>query len=442
MSNSTASPYPAPGHSSTPSPVLPPLQTRRAACTHLTMERLYGQFTCAVCRRPSSWGWVYCCTQDDKFDGETAAPRDSLPDQPAWTADLAPWVQKAIEQGHYTTEQVEKLVAQRQKVLDAIAESVAHFRAAQEIDSSRCMSYLNSLSTFATTSGTNGGGPPPSIPNFSADTRPPTPNVPRQSTDSWLSPQKENPRIFPFCRYRACQHCRPTYRDRTWQIFQDVFAAKSLPPELQGGDLSGPPVSNITRILNLGIRPARPARPQFNTRDSMGLYDADDEGRRRSRNPYARRSNSTFSTAPVLKSVADLAKQRAEAEDTKGFRDSVRKAFKGMLISPHRKRDSGSSSKRKRESGEEQELWQDPAEFDLGLWKQLTDELLKEAAETPLPDDGEDDWGEESEEGGVEVTENGRVDGVEDGAEVEVEGGVAVTEEAVETGTADIIMGV
>lgn len=171
----------------------------------------------------------------------------------------------------------------------------------------------------------------------------------------------------------------------------------------------------------------------------MGLYDADDEGHRRSRNPYTRRSSNL--AAPTLMSGADLADQSTEAADTKGFRDSVRKAFKGMLISSHRKLESG-SSKRKRESGEGLQQWQDPAEFDLGLWKQLTEELLKEAAETPLPDGGGDDWVEESEAIVVDVMDPVMGNGAQDGVEVEVEGGVAVTEEAVETGTADIIMSV
>ena len=45
---------------------LPPIQARRAACTHLTMIRLNGTQECMICHRPSDLGWVYSCTQDDE----------------------------------------------------------------------------------------------------------------------------------------------------------------------------------------------------------------------------------------------------------------------------------------------------------------------------------------------------------------------------------------
>ncbi|KAL8661333.1 MAG: hypothetical protein Q9202_005698 [Teloschistes flavicans] len=440
MFNSTAipsaSPAPATNASSTPSPVIPPIHTRRAACTHLTMKRLYGQYVCLICRQPSSWGWVYCCTQDESSDPETAAPRDSLPDKPAWTADLAPWMQKAIAQGQYTGEQVEKLVAQRQKVLVAISASEAHFKGTQETSSSNHTSLRNSLSTPVTANATTLDTSSTSLFPIATETPPPTPSVLRQSIDSSISPKKQKPRIFPYCKYRACQGCRPAYRDRTWQVFHEVFATESLPPELTNGDQSGPPVSDITQILNLGVRePKRPKRPGLKTHDSLELYDADDEGRRRPKTPYTSRSPDS---ALARMSGVDLTDRSTEAVDTKGFRDSVKKAFKGMLINS-RKRESGSSKQSKtskRESGVQQ--WKDPAEFDLGLWKELTEELLKEAAEIPLPDDGGSDW--QGTEASVEGTES--VESREDDAEIKVKGGVAITEEAVETGTADIIMSV
>ncbi len=45
---------------------LPSIQTRRAACTHLTMGRLNGMYECMICHKPSELGWVYSCTQDDE----------------------------------------------------------------------------------------------------------------------------------------------------------------------------------------------------------------------------------------------------------------------------------------------------------------------------------------------------------------------------------------
>lgn len=66
----------------------------------------------------------------------------------------------------------------------------------------------------------------------------------------------------------------------------------------------------------------------------------------------------------------------------------------------------------------------DPADFDMALWRELNDETLHTASNVKLP--GHDG-----------------LDGLEDQAkEVEVGDGVAVTEEAVDTGTADVIMAV
>ncbi len=58
---------PDPSGSSPSTPLkLPSIQTRRAACTHLTMGRLNGKYECMICHKPSELGWVYSCTQDDE----------------------------------------------------------------------------------------------------------------------------------------------------------------------------------------------------------------------------------------------------------------------------------------------------------------------------------------------------------------------------------------
>lgn len=73
---------------------------------------------------------------------------------------------------------------------------------------------------------------------------------------------------------------------------------------------------------------------------------------------------------------------------------------------------------------QEEESSGDRVDFDMALWRELNDETLHTASNVKLP--GHDDF-----------------DGLEDQAkEVEVGDGVAVTEEAVDTGTADVIMAV
>ncbi|KAL9018583.1 MAG: hypothetical protein Q9185_004099 [Variospora sp. 1 TL-2023] len=282
--------------------IIPSVQNRRAACTHLTMERLYGDYECMVCHRPSAWGWLYSCSQDDSEDDFDPA-QDRVVEPSLTTADLAPWIQDAIAKGHYTEAQVEKM---------------------------------------------------------------------------------------------------------------DAFIIKVISPDIYENDPTRP-LSDPDVLRTLGLRKAKAGRPPLRTFDSMGIYTINAQGQL-----ALSSGNGTRSTA-LNNLSADVADQKAEA-DSKGFRDSVKRAFKGMLIS--RKRDSG-SSKYSRGSSRKKRIPDDgSAEFDLSLWRELSEELLREAARIPLPGhDGKD---------GLEAEED----------EVEVEDGVAVTEEAVDLGTADIIMSV
>ncbi|KAL9030544.1 MAG: hypothetical protein Q9196_001348 [Gyalolechia fulgens] len=352
------------------------------------MERLYGDYDCMVCHHPSAWGWVYSCTQDD--DGEECDHHSS---RPVTAADLSLWIQKAIANGHYTEADVERMVSQRQKVIDIIAASEAHFQKMQPTGKRPSKRDSTSIDV-------NGHINFPvvtEVPTSASDTVSP-------SLDRSANPR---PRIFPVCRYRACQLCRPTYRDRTWQRWETTRKAPIMPPDIYDDDMDRP-VSNVDVVRTIG----RAARPPLRACDSLGIYTINAKGQ------LALKNTSTHRSADVNHVSADLADQRAEA-DSKRFRDSVKRAFKGMLIS--RKRESWSSKYSRRSTRKTGVPDDDGAEFDLGLWKELSEELLREAAGIALPgQDGKD---------GLETQE-------------EVTDGVAVTEEAVDLGTADIIMSV
>ena len=130
--------------------------------------------------------------------------------------------------------------------------------------------------------------------------------------------------------------------------------------------------------------------------------------------------NNSYRKDTTLSSSADVADMGVEPE-SKGFRGSMKRAFKGMLMSRRSKSYSGLGREDKTEAGSSTtEL--DAVEFDVGLYRELNDEVLREASGIPLPNDSTED-----------------LDMVMGDSPVE---GVAVTEEAVETGTADIIMSV
>lgn len=398
------SPIPSTDGTSAASPVIiPSVQNRRAACTHLTMERLYGDDECMVCHRPSAWGWLYSCSQDDsEDDSDPAQDRVAVPS--LTTADLAPWIQDAVAKGHYTEEQVEKMVAQRQKVLDTVSASEAHFLKTQPTGKRMSSRKSRAVSTSIEA---NAHLPFPVITEVASSTT----DTPWQSIDRIAGTR---PRIFPLCRYRACQLCRPTYRDRTWQVLENAFSAKVIPADIYENDPKRP-LSDPHVVRTLGLRKARAGRPPLRSFDSLGIYTINAQGQ------LALRPGTQPRSRELNELSADVADQKAAA-DSKSFRDSIKRAFKGMLTS--RKRDSG-SSKYSRGSGRKKRIPDDSsAEFDLSLWRELSEELLHDAARVPLPGhDGKD---------GLEAEED----------EVEVQDGVAVTEEAMDLGTADIIMSV
>ena len=180
--------------------------------------------------------------------------------------------------------------------------------------------------------------------------------------------------------------------------------------------------SDARVVRKMGLHEPRPSRPHLRSLDSISLYSTTPSGKIMHANDTSRRSTSTTNPSALADTI-DISDARIEPE-SRGFRDSVKRAFRGMLS--NRKRDSTASrdcarSPRKARFTEEED---DGVEFDMDLWRHLNDELLRQASGVPLPGhDGMD--GLSHEEG-----------------EIEVENGVAVTDEGVDLGMADIIMSV
>lgn len=365
-----------------------------------------------VCHRPSAWGWIYSCTQDDKDDPGAAASivqaagmttesrmNDTISSaEPTDVGVLSLWIRDAIAKGKYTAEEISTLIAQRQKVIETIEASEEHFRKIQELEFQR--------HSFA------------GAPQF-ADANPylPFPVLGEVSTfitgSTPMTSPPPKPSIFPLCNYRACQVCRPTYRDRSWQTVEKAFHRSPYTSTMEI-DHPDPPLLDVSLVRTLGLRKPKTFRPTLRTYGSSGVYTIDSRGQL------------VFTTGPLPKATNsrdswfDVADQRVEPE-SKGFRDSLKRAFRDMLQSKNRNSLSRKHSKRLDWRTEIHE--DDSAEFDMGLYRELSEELLREAVNAPLPGhDGKD---------GLEG---------EDIEEIEVGNGVAVTEEAVDLRTADIIM--
>ena len=349
-------------------------------------------------------GWLYKCTQDEESASRLKEPLgtmevdhldESSGQQESSVVQLSPWMEKAIQEGHYTSEQVILLRDQRQKVKVTIAAAETHFKDVQALDAF----------TFPSRSAI-------SSPCVDSNPHLPYPIVTESEgvpiTDE-SSLEENKPRLFPFCLYKCCQTCRPTYRDRAWQTFEHIFEREG-PLPIMTFENDQRPLPSASMIRKLGLtEPRRPAR------NSIGTYS-----------PFRDRDsiiNTTSLTSTHRTDDSyDLADAKVEPE-SRGFRHSMKRAFRGMLIQNRRHRSSsrkhGARASRKTKIREV-----DAAEFDMALWRQLNDELLSEASNAILP--GHDG-----------------MDGLEDQeGEVEVGDGVAVTEEAVDFEIADIIMSV
>ena len=392
---------------------VPSIATRRAACTHLTMEPLYGDFTCNVCSRFSSFGWVYCCTQDDPPGSRPPPNSISETTNPPPTAKLSPWIAKAIDDGHYTPEQIEKLRAQKQHVVDTARLAIDQFEQSQS-------NVANPLSKTPTTLQSVDANPHLPFPIINEVQEPAATSPP---TAGAKLIQQSKLRMFPFCKFCACQLCRPTHRDRAWQSFDDIFGKDQEIPFIHYED-SNRPLASASILRKIGLRPPKlPKRPLLASLGNRAVYSRNENGKFVLNDKH----ESHPEPADPAASSTDIADMKIEPE-SKGFREGMKRAFKSMLMT--RRSSSRSLRKRKARDGTDSSD-ENAVEFDMGLWTELNDELLREASAVPLP-------GKESIErltkdiAKMEVG-NGGVTGM---------GGVSVTEEAADLGTADVILSV
>jgi len=406
---------------------VPSLITRQAACTHLTMDRLHGNFRCNVCHRASELGWVYTCIQDNETDTietfesmtgkKTKGSGNSLDGvhldsqrvgmgSSMLTTQLSPWVEKAIAGGQYTEEQVAILRAQKQKVFDTATAAMESFEESQnEIHS-------------------------PPQPNTTSQCLDANPHLPfpvvhevQETSTTDRFPRKgscESPRLqmFPCCKFRACQLCRPTYRDRTWQCFDEIFE-KPMPIRAHAQGDETRPMASLSVMREIGLRepPRPPPRPPLRSFDSRALYEFDEEGKI----VFNRSSYRTVSDTAAHS--GDIADATIEPE-SRGFRESMKRAFKGMLAARQTSTRSGGRRRRVRASTTSDE---DAAEFDMDLWQEMNNELLNDASSVPLP---------------VKDSIDGLADGMIDQFEETNIEDIAVTEEAVDLRGADIVISV
>lgn len=362
----------------------------------------------------------------DVQSGEDAKAKDREMMEPP---KLKPWMEKAIKDGHYTDEHICIIKAQKQKVRATIAAAEKAFEEYQRpATSSKPISSESEQCKTSTLPEES-----PTSPSIDASLHLPFPvitevhNTPntrlakKSPTDKSIQLDSLLPvpsipgihvtvRMLPKCSYMCCQRCRPTFQDRCFQYLEGIVHRTDPVPNIDFAT-DNRPVANAAVVRKLGLY--KPKSKRIRTHVNMGICEDKEDHEPNHGSPLQR----------MRYSLDDNSKDINDSEQaSKGFRESVRRAFRGMITSRRRPSKSSQTSRRSKRESEIQE--EDGEDFDMGLWKELNEELLEEASEVKLPGhDGMDGLDHEM-------------------GEVEVPGGVSVTEEGVDLRVADIIMSV
>lgn len=467
---------------------LPSMATRRTGCTHMTMDRLYGGFICSLCRMKSEMGYLYCCAQDhgqpfspgaqmriadpgtyfarfgtpsshndaelvqhdahgdplskdEIANDEIANLQQYLEEQTDRvimpSPKLAPWIEKAIEDGHYIPEQIVILRAQKQHLADT-AKSVTE-RYEQELAAQIKKVTTQPIAPTTPqmpemhTLDTNPHLPYPVIQEAvkpqsqqSGASTPQTPPIhPMSSPGNAVQILQQNRRLFPYCRYLICQVCRPTFKDRAWARFEEAYATEDAPSlDALECEYYSAPMASASVLQKIGLRkyqpkPPRPRLQTFDNRDVNIVRDPRDGRMIISESP-ASSTGSPTSTSSDITSATSGAERAGPRKNITGFVQKWLERRQGVLQS----KSQLSSPELTRGAAELEEMRNQPGGLRNALVRALSEEALQQATKIALPADQNDDL-DDNEMDEVDVTE-----------------GLAVTEEAADLGSADLILSV
>ena len=409
---------------------MPTLKQRRAACTHLSVTRLFDpldSITCQMCGRRSPFGWLYRCTQDynsflPRSDFSVTEPEDcnSRLSEQAVTSQLSQSILRGIEDGHYSAQQIRLLEAQKLRVRRSITmqeEKLENLSDSSQTSSSLWSSDSAVEDSILITADIHEALHRQSTNNCSGTTMKSSCHDERphalmpSAAKTYIQP------LFPKCHFKCCQSCRPAYRDRAFQSLDAILSEPiKQPPQWE---FENRRVSDANMLKRIQMPLSRlhlhsTYQPFDDLRDSN--------------------ASQTFASSENEDAVLETSEKKDETWRRSGFRERVRKAL-GAIDQSTYLATSTKSSKHSSKSSSRESLMQMPRSMLLKIHRKqaekenqiVSNRALQEslalmlAANTPLPRASEDS---ESLEGG----------------EVKVEDGVAVTEEGVAMSAADIII--
>lgn len=195
-------------------------QPFKANCTHITVDPLYGSYSCDICHTPSPLGWLYRCRQDDVVQAHPS-PCDFPMDHASMNGEESPHLQQDLHRFGFSSSIISQALAGEYTPdqLQILKEQKKHYR--------------HILAAEAQRQATNHSRKYPQEPllpplwwtNLNTNTRVAPPIRPM-----YTKPMVQNEEG---CRFKCCQRCRPYMSDRCFTSLGAVFADEVSPLRLE-----------------------------------------------------------------------------------------------------------------------------------------------------------------------------------------------------------------
>lgn len=197
-------------------------------------------------------GWVYRCVQDHagvlplSDFSSLESPQSSF--EADWEVTLSDWIVEAIDRGEYTPDQVQKLVEQKIGVKRAIfaqarRETPPSSRSSSESSTESATGDYSTFSTLPTLNTTLDEELRSADQNEKTDDS--RDGEPSLQAGSRMSIQLNT------CDWKCCHACRPTYRERAWQILDKVATEPYQEPP--SWELENRPISDARELVKIGL---------------------------------------------------------------------------------------------------------------------------------------------------------------------------------------------
>ena len=221
------------------------------------MNRKYGVHHRLSCGKVPSIGWLYVCQQDRElellsgigdFDFFPTVPNESdyfdVQSRLAESLSMGSTVVSSIRNAEYSFEQVDTLIGQRQHLLASIREAEstsADSTPTIRINTGKSVASSESIIASVGTSASSIHPPLKLYIPYSSGIETPVHKIGRGKKHA--------------CSFQVCHPCRPFFKDRIYASFESVLSGQT--PAVTEGEMLRLPMLNPSIVRNLGLRPTQ-----------------------------------------------------------------------------------------------------------------------------------------------------------------------------------------